>query len=215
MFAVQFRVRHRHQPAAEHRGDGTGQPPPVTQVDIDVERPRGFGPQRAGLLRQQHGPVADIPGLTPPEIARRQGAAAPFGVQGALGAHAAQQVLEHPLAHGPLAERVDLDGDCVVDAVDLGGQGVLQGPEKPPDRVLEEAHQFSQGHVADGRRGQRLIGEAGAVLAVAGGGDGGALHRGVEAERLIGDERAGLHVAGVEGLQRMVDGDPVTHPGRL
>ena len=46
MLTVEPGVGGRHQPGAEHRGHGAGQPPAATDVEIDVDGAHRIGPQR-------------------------------------------------------------------------------------------------------------------------------------------------------------------------
>ncbi|COW27715.1 Uncharacterised protein [Mycobacterium tuberculosis] len=152
------------------------------------------------FLRPSH---AEAPG--------RQRAATPFGVSGVVGVQAAEHVAQHPLAHRPLGQGVDLDRYRVLDGVDVPGQRVVQRPEEPLDRILEEVEQVRQRHVGRGWCGQPTGDESRWWTALPGGGLGGGERGGVERERLGAQQCAGGDVLPVERLQWVCDQDPLTH----
>ena len=73
-----------------------------------------------------------------------------------VGVHAAQHVVEHPVADRPLLERVDVDGHGVLDAVDVPRQRVVERAEEPLDRILEEGDEVGEHDVVG--RAERAAG---------------------------------------------------------
>ena len=130
--------------------------------------------------------------LRQPEPSGRQGAAPPLGVPRLVGRHAAQHVVEHPVADRPLLERVDVDGHGVLDAVDLPRQRVVERAEETLHRIAEERDEVGEHDVVGRGSGQRTGDERRLLGAVAGSGAGRVQHGRVEGERLVrGSARRG------------------------
>ncbi len=139
----------------EHRGHRAGQPPSLTEVDVDVVGLRlGIAvSQRGG--GEQRGLLHDLGGFAPAELARWQRAAPPLRLAGLVGRHATQHVAEHAVADRPFFERVDVDGHGVLDAVDVPRQREVERAEEPLDRVLEERDEIGEHDVVGRNRRQR------------------------------------------------------------
>ncbi|PQM46463.1 hypothetical protein C1Y40_03369 [Mycobacterium talmoniae] len=210
---AQLGVVDRHRGVPEHRGDGAGEPTSAAEIHVDVVGVRFAEPIPARRGGQPGGAAPDLFGRPPAQLPGRQAAAPPLGVDGRGGVHAAQHVVQHPIAHRPLLAGVDLHRHVVADLVDVEGQRVVQGPEKALDRVLEEPEQIGQRDIGGLRGRQRIRDEHGCGAAGSGGGLGGQRGGRVEGERRTGDQRARLHGLDVERLQRMVYDDPVAHRG--
>src|SRR4051812_20283991 len=73
--------------------------------------------------------------------------------------HAAQHVVQHPVADCPLLQGVDLDCYCILEGFDVPGQRVVQHAEEPFDGIFEEVQQIRQGHVRGGRWWKSVINE--------------------------------------------------------
>ena len=150
--------------------------------------------------------------LRQPSMARWQRTAAPLDLARHVGMDAAEHVGEHPVAHAPRLQLVDLDGHRVADAVDIPGQGQVEGPEEALDRVAEELDQVTQREVVVGsraghRRGQRLEEERRRGRPRPERDLRSGQHLLVEGERRRDAEPAGLDVAAVVTLERVVHHD--------
>ena len=99
------------------------------------------------------GAFADFVGLAPAEPPGRQRAATPLRLFRHLEVHAAQHVVQHPVADRPLFQRADLDRHRVLDRVDVPRQRAVEVAEEPFDRVFEKVEQVGEYHVIGRRRG--------------------------------------------------------------
>ena len=92
-------------------------------------------------LRQPNRPGGNVP--------RRHSAS-----RASSGLHAAQHVLQHPVADRPLLEGVDVDGHSVLHPVDLPRQRVVERAEEPLHRVAEKGGEVGEHDVIGRGSGQ-------------------------------------------------------------
>ncbi len=196
--------------------DRPGERAPVRERDARVQRLRRADEVPGGRLRDERDPAADVLQDGRAEGERRDAPAPALGVRGTGGVGAGEQRREEVVAHGPPLQRVERQRDAVVQVVRLARQHDAEpAPHEAPHRVLEhvddrvevEAVPVGVRAVVDrGERGGQERRRPGAGVLRA---HGGAVPQRVEAERAVAPEGAGGEVAGVRGLQRVTDDEPV------
>ena len=161
MTGCQPGVAHGHQPLAVHARDGAAQAAPAAEVDVDVDGARrGVAGLEAGGGERLG--VADEGVEQPPaEAAGREHAAAPLALLDGVDRQPGEQVAQHPVADAPLLQRVELDGQRVVEVVLLLRQGQVEpAAHEATHRVAEEGEELVEPDVGDlvrraaGRRGR-------------------------------------------------------------
>ncbi len=209
------REGHMAQEGAAHVGDGTDQRAPVRQLELDVHRASlAVARQRSCSSDQVFDGRQHLVQDRLAEGARRQDAPGHLGRHAPLDGGAGQTGLQEPLADTPLLQAVQGDGQGVADIVGIVADGDAEPlAEKRLDGMLGEPHQLLDFDRIAGCARQRLVQERRRLGPIPEQGPRPFEGHRVEAPRPPGDQPPDGEVAGVEGLQRMVDDHDVRGGG--
>ena len=161
------------------------------------------------LARARHDLLHDRPDLRDRHVRERAGrelAARDLGGHRVVHRHAGEPRRQHPVADPPPVQALDLDRERVGRLGGAVGDAHLQPlAQERADRVREEPRQVLELEHGGRRAGQRRVQERARLRAVRRQRAGARQRHVVEAPRLAVDEPAGLVVARIERLQRVLD----------